>query len=148
METRHRPDEIDGLERINRELHDCLGVTYHTDVMHELGSFRFSRDGFADIPRLNVEVVCKEADFQALVPHIRRLAFGHLGERGWHSDNLRFKPTVGRGRTRMFNDQSTGARKRGVAHTVSFELSMKLARAIDWTSRLNGKLIVRESEVA
>jgi hypothetical protein len=55
---------------------------------------------------------------------------------------------VGGGPTRIFTVQSTGARKRGVAHTVSFELSMKLARAIDWTSRLNGKLIVRESEVA
>ncbi len=107
MDSKHNADSIDDNsdERMLRDAHDSLAITWHSGAEREIGSFRFERVGFADIPRLRVSVTCKERDFSSLVPSIRQLAFGHLGELGWSSDHIQFKPTVGRGRTSMFIDQ-------------------------------------------
>lgn len=148
MNTTHNTGEIDADERLLRDAHDSLGMTWGSTAERETSPFRLERIGYADIPRLRIDVTCKAQDLNGLIPVLRQAAFGWLGERGWSSDHLQFCPSVGAGRTAMFRDDASGARRRGIAGSVSFELSSELARAVDWQKygRLHGQLTVRESE--
>lgn len=141
------PSERTASQVINRELHNCLGVTAHVGADYELSAPYFEQAGFARIPRLSMTVVCKERDYEAIQGMIlHRAAVSHVGSLGWSSDNIAFYPSVGRGKTRMFTAED-GKRRRGVEHRVSFELSPALAAAIDWNgySYVRGQLTVREN---
>jgi hypothetical protein len=148
MNTTHKLGVMDADERLLRDAHNALGVTWGSTAEREVQPFRLQRMGFADIPRLTVEVTCKDKDLSSLIALLRQAAFGWLGERGWSSDHLQFTPSVSRGRTAMFRDDASGAKRRGTANTVSWELSAELAHAVDWQKygRLHGQLDVRESE--
>jgi hypothetical protein len=140
------PTERDPMQLLSREMQASLAVGYHTGAEHEIGRWGFEQAGFAKIPRMSVTVVCKERDFNSLVPMLHRQAISQLAELGWSHHHLAQYPSNGRGRVRMFTDQN-GARRRGVEHRVSFDLSPQLAEAINWNgyTAVRGTLTVREN---
>lgn len=136
-------DELTDAQVAVRDMADTLAITYHTNALREIGSFRFEMAGFARIPRLTVSVWCKEQDMPSLIPLLRQMAQSHLGELGWGSKHLAVTPSVGRGSRRKFTDQH-GAGRMGTQHDVSFELSGEIAGVIDWLGYTK-KLAVREN---
>lgn len=143
----HDPINISGDERVQRDLTDHLAVTFGCSAPRQMGGFRFEKVGFAGIPRLTVTVMCKREDAISLAATIRQAAFGHLGELGWSSDHAGRTANIAHGRTRMFIDDLSGSRKRGEECIFSFDLDAEITQAIDWRSRLSGKLDLRECEM-
>jgi hypothetical protein len=116
-------------EGLLRAAHRSLCIRFGTSAPYELGRVRAQKIGYAQIPRVVMDVVCRERDVDALIPIVRQRVYGELAERGWDDSVLAFRPSVGMDSRRRakFTDgnessESFGRSKMGCRMTVGFDI--------------------------
>jgi hypothetical protein len=116
-------------EGLLRAAHKSLCIRFGTTAPFQLGKVRAEKVGYAQIPRVIMDVVCREQDVDALIPIVRQRVYGELAERGWDDTVLEFRPSVGMSSRRRarFTDQnessqSYGRQKMGCRMTVGFDI--------------------------
>lgn len=115
-------------EALLRSVHTSLCIRWGTTVPYAVGRVTCEKVGFAAIPCVRCTVNVPERGLDSLVPIVRQRVFGELAERGWDDTAVAFRPTVRRGRERLFVDEnessdSLGRRKRGVEWEFHFEIT-------------------------
>lgn len=129
-------------EVIIRDMAKNNSIKWGTNAPFEFpGDLRIIRHGFADIPVVQVDVICRPEDKGAMVPLVRQAIWQKMEAHGLESEIFEFVPTVQtQGRQRMFTDQNEsskthGKRKRGVLSTFSFEIKKEQIGHFNWNGR-------------
>lgn len=124
-------------EELIRLMASSRGITMGTDAPYDFANLRIEKVGFADIPRVAVDVYCRPEDLSAIIPSARQVVYRWLEENEMTNEAVRLSPFVGRHRIKMFVDanprsRTRGKRKRGLHHTVGFDIDRNFVGLFNW----------------
>lgn len=125
-------------QELLKQLSNSLCVRFGTDAAYWIGQVAAERVGYAQLPSVVVNVICRPEDVEVLVPIIRQRVYGELAERGWSGpDDVGFVPSIGQDsrRKKKFSDANEssptfGRDKMGLVHRFRFDMRSKRLAAV------------------